>query len=129
MTTSRPVPSVTRPPTQATTPGTTAATRPTPRTPATPPTPRTRATTAATTLSADAVRLTLDPVGLDEFLGEAFERRPLTIPRAEPGRFDGILSPADVERRVSATGIRVPAFRLVVDGAPLPLRDYTEDVP
>jgi hypothetical protein len=27
------------------------------------------------------------------------------------------------------TGIRVPAFRLVADGAPLPLRDYTEDVP
>jgi uncharacterized RmlC-like cupin family protein len=101
-----------------TTPGTTPATRPTRRTPA---------TTAATT--ADALGLTLDPVGLDEFLEGSFERRPLTIARDQAGRFDGILSAADVERLVSTTGIRVPAFRLVADGAPLPVGDYTEDVP
>lgn len=58
----------------------------------------------------------------------AFERGPLTIPRSEPGRFDGILSTADVERLVCTSGIRVPAFRLVADGAPLPLGEYTEDV-
>jgi uncharacterized RmlC-like cupin family protein len=90
--------------------------------------PGTAATTAATTASRDPVRLTLDPVGLDEFLADAFERGPLTIPRSEPGRFDLILTPADVERLVCAGGIRVPAFRLVADGAPLPPREYTEDI-
>jgi hypothetical protein len=48
--------------------------------------------------------------------------------RAEPGRFDGILAAADVERMVCETGIRVPAFRLVRDGEQLPLSDYTEDI-
>jgi hypothetical protein len=77
----------------------------------------------------DPVRLTLDPVGLDEFLGDAFERRPLTIARGEPGRFDALLSPADVERLICTTGIRAPAFRLVAGGGPVPPGDYTEDVP
>ena len=107
----------------------TLGTRPTPptpaTTPATPPTARTRATTP----DADPARLTLDPVGLDEFLADAFELRPLTILRSEPGRFDEILSVADVEQLVSSTGIRVPAFRLVADGGPVALRDYTEDIP
>jgi hypothetical protein len=77
----------------------------------------------------DAVRLTLEPVGLDEFLGDAFQRRPLTIGRSEPGRFDVLLSPADVERLICSTGIRAPAFRLVAGGGPVPLREYTDDVP
>ena len=51
------------------------------------------------------------------------------MPRAEPGRFDAILSAADVERLVCSSGIRVPAFQLVKDGARLPLLAYTEDIP
>jgi hypothetical protein len=104
----------------------TAATRPIPPTPAT--TQATAATTAAALSSADPVRLTLDPVGLDEFLVDVFEREPLTISRSEPGRFDAILSAADVERLVCTSGLRVPAFRLVADGAPLPQHEYTEDI-
>jgi lysine-specific demethylase/histidyl-hydroxylase NO66 len=53
----------------------------------------------------------------------------VAIARAEPGRFDAILSPADVELLVCSTGIRMPAFRLVADGAPVPAGDYTDDVP
>jgi Cupin superfamily protein len=108
---------------------TTAATSRTPptrgTTAATSPTPRTRATTAD---PRDAVGLTLDPIGLDQFLAEYSERRPLTLARAEPGRFDGLLSAEDAERLVCETGIRVPAFRLVKDGAQLPLGDYTEEI-
>jgi lysine-specific demethylase/histidyl-hydroxylase NO66 len=96
-------------------------------TPLTPATPATPATTAAQ--RPDAVALTLDPVGLDDFFAGHWERRPLTVARAEPGRFDGILSAADVERLVCETGIRMPAFRLVKDGAPLPAAAYTEDIP
>jgi len=51
------------------------------------------------------------------------------VPRGEPGRFDGILSARDVERLISETGIRTPAFRLVRDGAPLPASSYTDDIP
>ena len=52
----------------------------------------------------------------------------LLIRRAQAGRFDAILSRPDVERLVCTTGLRTPAFRLVKDGAQLPLRDYTEDI-
>jgi JmjC domain len=51
------------------------------------------------------------------------------VVRVEAGRFDGILSTADVERLVCTTGIRAPAFRLVKDGAQLPLTEYTQNIP
>ncbi len=51
------------------------------------------------------------------------------LERGEPGRFDGVLSDADVERLVCETAIRSPAFRLVRDGAQLPLSGYTRDIP
>src|SRR4051794_33586728 len=130
MTTSRPggsaasTPSPTR--TTATTPATTRATTPA-TTPGTSQTPPTRATTPATTPGTTrattpergaALGLTLDPFGADAFLAEHWERRPLVVARDEPGRFDAILSAADVERMVCETGLRLPAFRLVRDGAP-----------
>ena len=40
-----------------------------------------------------------------------------------------MLSDADVERLVCETAIRSPAFRLVRDGAQLPLSGYTKDIP
>src|SRR3712207_676773 len=101
------------------TPGTTAATSPTPATPATTRGTK-RATTAPPSAEHDAAALTVEPVGLDAFLADHWERRPLLVRRAEPGRFDGILAAADVERMVCEGGIRVPAFRLVRDGEQLP---------
>jgi len=77
-----------------------------------------------------ALELTLDPVGPEAFLAEHWERKPLLVERGgEPGRFDGILAMADVERLACETGLRTPAFRLVRDGAPLPAAGYTQDVP
>jgi hypothetical protein len=55
--------------------------------------------------------------------------RPLVVPRDEPGRFDELLSLADVERLVCSGGIRYPSFRLVKEGAKLDVRDYTTDLP
>ena len=86
-------------------------------------------TTAAPPRSAGAVELTLDPVALGEFLSERWDREPLLVRRDEPGRFDGVLSTADAERIACGTGVRVPAFRLVRDGAQVPLSTYTKDVP
>lgn len=76
-----------------------------------------------------AIELTLDPYAQEEFLEEYADRRPLVVERGEAGRFDGMLSDADVERLVCETAIRVPAFRLVRDGAQLPLSGYTKDIP
>ena len=86
-------------------------------------------TKAAPPRSAGAVALTLDPTALDDFLAERWDREPLLVQRDEPGRFDRILSAADAERIACATGVRAPAFRLVRDGAQVPLSAYTRDVP
>jgi lysine-specific demethylase/histidyl-hydroxylase NO66 len=103
-------------------------TRATPRTPATTarPSPRPQ---AAREGPADALALTLDPVDIDTFLAEHWERRPLVVPRGERGRFDGVLSSTDAERLICETAIRMPAFRVVRDGAQIAPRSYTEDIP
>ncbi len=99
------------------TPATTAAARP----------PSAGSTDAAP--ASEALELTLAPVAPAAFLEDHWERRPLYLPRHEPGRFDGILSIEDAERLVCASGIRLPAFRLARDGAQIPLGTYTEDIP
>ena len=71
----------------------------------------------------------LDPVSADTFFADHWEQRPLVVPRDEPGRFDDLLSEADVERLVCSTAIRYPAFRLVREGGQLDVGSYTADVP
>ena len=99
----------------------------------TPPTPPTAADVVAPApalaRAPSALDLTLDPAGREEFLAEYCDRRPLIVERREPGRFDAVLSDADLERLVCETAIRSPAFRLVRDGAQLPLSGYTKDIP
>ena len=94
-------------------------------------------TTAARSLSHDrdagpgavgALALTLDPVAEEGFFADHWERRPLVIPRGERDRFTALLSVADIDRLVCETGIRMPAFRMVRDGTPLPPSDYTDDI-
>jgi hypothetical protein len=71
----------------------------------------------------------LEPVDADVFFAEHWEQQPLLVPRNEPGRFDDLLSEADVERLVCSTAIRYPAFRLVREGGQLDVGTYTADVP
>ena len=92
-------------------------------------TPATTAATLTPSQPPSALEQTLAPVALETFRSEHWERKPLRVARAESGRFDGIISTADVERLVCTTGIRAPAVRLVRDGGQIPLRTYTEDVP
>jgi hypothetical protein len=86
---------------------------------------RTRATRTPTTPS--ALARAIDPVDAERFLDEHWEQKPLVIPRGEQGRFDDLLSVRDVERLVTETGIRTPAFR-VVKAAETPT-GYTTDLP
>ena len=76
-----------------------------------------------------AAELTLGPVALDSFLEDYWEQEPLVVERSEPGRFDSILSREDAESIVTSTAVRAPAFRLVREGAQIPLDSYTEDIP
>jgi bifunctional lysine-specific demethylase and histidyl-hydroxylase NO66 len=75
-----------------------------------------------------ALALALAPVSKETFLARYWEQQPLVVSRDEDGRFDRLLTTADVERLVCSTAIRHPAFRLVKEGAQLPLGSYTEDV-
>jgi ribosomal protein L16 Arg81 hydroxylase len=85
---------------------------------------------AADPTPADALGLTLEPVAPEVFLGEHWQQRPLVVARGgEPGRFDAVLTSADVDRLVCETAIRTPAFRLVRDGAQIPPSTYTTDIP
>ncbi len=65
----------------------------------------------------DALRRAIEPIDEESFRREHWERRPLAVPRGEEGRFDDLLSVRDVERLVTETAIRAPAFRLVKAGA------------
>lgn len=46
----------------------------------------------------------------------------------QAGRFDDLLSVADVERLVCSGGLRQPAFRLVKEGGPIPSAGYASDL-
>ena len=76
-----------------------------------------------------ALARAIEPLPAEEFLASYWERRPLVAAHDEPGRFDDLLSEAEIERLVCETAIRYPAFRLVKEGATLDVSDYTRDVP
>lgn len=86
----------------------------------------TRTTPTRTPTTPEALDRALAPVEAERFLAEHWERSPLVVPRAEEGRFDDLLSTRDVERLITETGIRTPAFRLVKAGATV--SGYTTDV-
>ena len=92
--------------------------------PATP----TRTTRTPRKAAAAALTRCLEPVDAETFLSEHWERLPLVVPRDEPGRFDDLLSEADVERLVCSSAIRYPAFRLVREGSQIDVGSYTRDV-
>jgi bifunctional lysine-specific demethylase and histidyl-hydroxylase NO66 len=76
-----------------------------------------------------ALARAIEPVAEDRFFAEYWEQRPLVVERDEPGRFTDLLSVDDVERVISTSAVRAPAFRLVKAGAQLAERDYTVDIP
>jgi bifunctional lysine-specific demethylase and histidyl-hydroxylase NO66 len=76
-----------------------------------------------------ALARAIEPVAEDRFFAEYWEQRPLVVERDEPGGFTDLLSVDDVERVISTSAVRAPAFRLVKAGAQLAERDYTLDIP
>ncbi len=86
----------------------------------------TRTTRTRTPPSTAALGRAVEPFELERFLAEYWERQPLVVPRGEEGRFDDLLSARDVERLVTETGLRLPAFRLVKAGETV--AGYTTDL-
>ena len=60
------------------------------------------------------------------FVRDHWARAPLLRRGAGPGGFDDLLALDDVDRILSTTAPRVPLFRMVKDGRPLPPSAYTK---
>jgi bifunctional lysine-specific demethylase and histidyl-hydroxylase NO66 len=60
------------------------------------------------------------------FVRDYWAKAPLLRGGAGPGGFDDLLSLDDVDRILSTTAPRVPMFRMVKDGKPLPPSTYTK---
>jgi ribosomal protein L16 Arg81 hydroxylase len=86
----------------------------------------TRTTPTRTPPSPAALARAVEPFEVERFLAEHWERQPLVVPRGEDGRFDDLLSTRDVERLITESGIRLPAFRLVKAGGTV--SGYTTDL-
>jgi ribosomal protein L16 Arg81 hydroxylase len=84
--------------------------------------------TPTETTASQALARCVEPIGAAEFLAEYWEQRPLAVPRAEEGRFDDLLSVADVERLVSSGGLRTPGLRLVKEGGTIAESAYATDI-
>src|SRR4051794_24899125 len=104
-------------PTAATRTGPTAATRTGPT-----------ATPTAPTRASNALTRCVEPIGAAEFLADYWEQQPLAVPRDEEGRFDDLLSVADVERLVSQGGLRTPGLRMVKEGGTISEAQYARDI-
>jgi ribosomal protein L16 Arg81 hydroxylase len=78
--------------------------------------------------ASDALVRCVAPIDAAEFRAEYWEQQPLAVPRAEEGRFDDLLSVADVERLVSSGGMRTPGLRLVKEGGTIAESSYTTDI-
>jgi bifunctional lysine-specific demethylase and histidyl-hydroxylase NO66 len=78
--------------------------------------------TAPTSSSSAIERCAGDPAA---FVGDHWAKAPLLRRGAGPDGFDDLLSLDDVDRILATSSPRIPAFRMVKDGRPLPPSAYT----
>jgi hypothetical protein len=83
---------------------------------------------SATGRTTSSLAQAIDPVSGEEFLSDHWERKPLVVTRDEEGRFDYLLSVADVERLLCSGGLRTPGFRLVKAGEKIDVGSYTKSI-
>jgi mannose-6-phosphate isomerase-like protein (cupin superfamily) len=64
----------------------------------------------------------------ERFAAEIWGRRPFLyeLPPGHPLPFEGLGSLADLDRMISSLGLRLPSFRMVKDGDPLPVSRFTK---
>ena len=74
----------------------------------------------------DAVARLLDPVGLDAFLADYWERRPLHLPRGEGTRFAALVPTDELERLIASGELTFPDAQLARADAPVAPEAYTD---
>jgi lysine-specific demethylase/histidyl-hydroxylase NO66 len=62
----------------------------------------------------------------EQFLRQHWARDPLYQQRKDPNAFADLFSIADVDRLVATASLRIPALRMVKDGAELPSQGYSK---
>jgi ribosomal protein L16 Arg81 hydroxylase len=70
----------------------------------------------------------LDPISLDAFFAEYWERQPLFIRRRNGSHYQGLMTNRDLEEIVSNPNTRYPAIKLAKDGWFYPPESYTTDI-
>ncbi len=80
------------------------------------------------TRSAEVFARAIQPVDLNTFFGDYWERQSLVIWRNEPGYFADLMSTTAIDHILSSTDLRLPAFRLVREGTQIPVSEYTRDI-
>ena len=68
------------------------------------------------------------PLGFVDFFRDHWERRPLHLPRGDPGYYDRVLTNADLDSIISSADLRYPAIQLARNGSYLPAEAYTKNI-
>src|SRR5215211_1201675 len=76
--------------------------------------------------SFDLARL-IQPVTLESFKSEYWEKRPLIIARREPSYYDRLLTLSDVDHILAHSSIRSSEIRIVRNGQDTPLTHLTAE--
>ena len=76
-----------------------------------------------------ALERCIGPLSVDEFFNRFFERTPLATARPEcEGAFEDILTIQRFEEIIHSGVVKIPFFRVLSNGHPLPLEDYTTEI-
>ncbi len=62
----------------------------------------------------------LQPLSIERFFAEYWEKQPLYLPRRAPDYYAGLLTQRDLESLISNTDLRYPAIQLSKGGGYLP---------
>ena len=68
----------------------------------------------------------LDPVSVDDFFEQYWERKPLHISRSGSERYASLLSVADIESLLSTHQLRFPQIQLTQSGNSISVREYAD---
>ena len=76
-----------------------------------------------------ALERCIGPLSVEDFFNRFFERSPLATARPEcEGAFEDLLTVQRFEEIIHSGVVKIPFFRVLSDGRPLPLEDYTAEI-
>lgn len=78
------------------------------------------------TQSEYTINSVLDPVSIDEFFSQYWEKKPLHISRSRPEQYADLLKLIDIESLLSTNQLRFPQLQLTQSGKSISVRDYAD---